>query len=116
MLRPELTILVDARNVLRSTWPNLSEEDVVEGSSVWAAAHGGRAVVVFDGAAPKGGVGTGAESADDWIAREAERLRAAGSRFWLVTSDRDLRARAGEGAERIIGGGTFARELGRLGE
>jgi hypothetical protein len=30
---------------------------------------------------------------------------------WLVTSDRELRERVREHAERIIGGGSFAREL-----
>jgi hypothetical protein len=32
----------------------------------------------------------------------------------LVTSDRELRARAGGSAKRIIGGGAFARELAAL--
>ena len=31
--------------------------------------------------------------------------------YWLVTSDRELRELAGRGAERVIGGGTFANEL-----
>jgi predicted RNA-binding protein with PIN domain len=76
------------------------------------------AVVVFDGAPPDAPsdavsivVGVDNESADDWIAREAARLRAAETSYWLVTSDRELRARAGEGAERVIGGGSFARML-----
>jgi predicted RNA-binding protein with PIN domain len=118
-----LTVLVDARNVLRSTWPNLSEEQVVQGSCAWAREHDARAVVVFDGEAPGGivgerevegcvVVGTGArESADDWLWRAAGHLRRRNEQFWLVTSDRELRAHAGEGAERIIGGGRFAREL-----
>jgi hypothetical protein len=55
-------------------------------------------------------VGTGRESADDWIARAATERRS-DRPFWLVTSDRELRARAGSGAERIIGGGTLARRL-----
>jgi hypothetical protein len=61
--------------------------------------------VVFDGAAPDGGIGTGRESADDWITRRAAEL----DRYWLVTSDRELRERAGGRAERVIGGGSFAR-------
>jgi predicted RNA-binding protein with PIN domain len=115
---PAPVVLVDARNVLRSTWPNIPELQLVELCRKWASAQGCRAVVVFDGAAPgcDGGervelVSTGSESADDWIAREATRLRGSGGRFWLVTSDRELRARAGPGAERTIGGGTFARSL-----
>jgi predicted RNA-binding protein with PIN domain len=111
-------VLVDALNVLRSTWPNIPAERLVELCRDWAAVEGVRAAIVFDGSAPAVDVGgpvelvsTGSESADDWIAREAARLRASSARFWLVTSDRELRARAGPGAERTIGGGTFARTL-----
>jgi predicted RNA-binding protein with PIN domain len=77
-------------------------------------------VIVFDGEAPGGLVGeheldersvlvgTGTkETADDWLIREAPRFE----RYWLVTSDRALREAAGTGAERTIGGGSFAREL-----
>jgi hypothetical protein len=64
--------------------------------------------VVFDGDAPAGAVGTGGESADDWIARRARELDGS---YWLVTSDRELRERAGRRAERMIGGGAFLREL-----
>jgi hypothetical protein len=71
-------------------------------------------MVVFDGRAPEEAddvVGTGRESADDWIARAAAELRERAEPYWLVTSDRELRRRAGVGAERTIGGGTFASEL-----
>jgi hypothetical protein len=107
-------VLVDARNVLRSQWPNIPELELVERVRAWAAAEEARAVIVFDGWAPASAadvVGTGRESADDWLIREARRLREAGEPFWLVTSDRELRALAGEGAERVIGGGSFARQL-----
>jgi len=106
-----VTLLVDARNVLRSVWPNMAERDVLEASRRWAAEHGAEAEVVFDGRAPTGGIGTGGESADDWIARRAVELAAAGKPYWLVTSDRELRERAGGAAERVIGGGSFVREL-----
>jgi hypothetical protein len=107
------TVLVDARNVLRSRWPNIPEDELVRRTEAWANAQGVEAVIVFDGPAPdvesqERIVGTGAQSADDWIAAEAARLSAEGSPYWLVTSDRELRERAGGGAERIIGGGTFA--------
>ena len=82
--------------------------------SRWAAAHGFALVLVFDRDAPPAQeddpvrvVGTRGESADDWLAREAPGFGA----YWLVTSDRELRTRAGVGAARIIGGGAFAREL-----
>ena len=104
-------MFVDARNVLRSKWPNIPEDELVELTRRWADEHGLNAVLVFDGAAPPGGIGTGAESADDWLAREAARLAEAGEPYWLVTSDRELRDRAGRAAERVIGGGSFARTL-----
>jgi rRNA-processing protein FCF1 len=47
------------------------------------------------------------ETADEWLIREAFRF----TPYWLVTSDRELRELAGDGAERVIGGGSFAREL-----
>jgi rRNA-processing protein FCF1 len=47
------------------------------------------------------------ETADDWLIREAGRF----APYWLVTSDRELRELAGAGAERVIGGGSFAKEL-----
>jgi predicted RNA-binding protein with PIN domain len=120
---PALTVLVDARNVLRSQWPNIPEQELVDLCGSWAEARGVRAVVAFDREAPGGLVGeeelaphcvlvgTGAESADDWLARAAAELRAADQSFWLVTTDRELRARAGEGAEKVVGGGSFADEL-----
>ena len=106
-----VTVLVDARNVLRSLWPNIPEDEVVERTRRWAEERGHEAVIVFDGAAPAGGVGTGRESADDWLAREAAGLARDGRPYWLVTSDRELRRRAGQDAEQVIGGGSFARQL-----
>jgi hypothetical protein len=114
---PPLTVLIDARNVLRSQWPNIPEDELVELARGWAADRGHRPVIVFDGRGPEAEaadvVGTGRESADDWLTREAARLAEAGEPFWLVTSDRGLRGRAGGRAERVIGGGSFARELTR---
>jgi predicted RNA-binding protein with PIN domain len=96
--------------VLRSRWPNIPESELVDLVRAWGEREGVRVVLVFDGKAPPGDetIGTGAESADDWLAREAARLRASDQPFWLVTSDRELRARAGSGADRVIGGGAFA--------
>jgi YacP-like NYN domain len=111
-------VLVDAENVRRSLWPNIPPAELVELTRAWARDAGARAVVVFDGDAPAAEpdehvttVATGAESADEWIAREAGRLRDSGEAFWLVSSDRALRAEAGAGAARTIGGGAFARQL-----
>jgi uncharacterized protein YaiI (UPF0178 family) len=113
------TVLVDARNVQRSQWPNMADEELVERASAWAERHDAELVLVFDGRAPAAGVGTkrveerttvvgtGGESADDWLIREAPAYPGA----WLVTSDRALRQAAGKAAARIIGGGTFLRDL-----
>jgi len=112
-----MIVLVDAPNVRRSLWPNLSPDRLVELLARWAAEEGADAVAVFDGPAPEAVsgvevVGTGKESADDWIARRAAELS---EPYVLVTSDRELRERAGGGAERIVGGGSFAQELSALG-
>jgi predicted RNA-binding protein with PIN domain len=112
------TVLVDGRNVLRSQWPNIPAEELAELACRWAEENGVRAEVVFDGRAPAYPdsehctvLGTSGESADEWLTRRAEELRADGARFWLVTSDRALREAAGVGADRTIGGGSFANEL-----
>ena len=101
-------LIVDARNVLRSEWPNIPAHELVAATRAWAAANGHEPLIVFDCSAPDGAVGSGRESADDRIAREAAALDRP---YVLVTTDRELRRRAGGGAEQVIGGGTFAREL-----
>lgn len=113
------TVLVDARNVQRSQWPNVPDEELVERARAWAERHDAELVLVFDGRAPAAGVGTqrlderttvvgtGGESADDWLIREAPAFPGA----WLVTSDRALREAAGGTAARIVGGGAFLRGL-----
>ena len=119
-----MIVLVDARNVLRSRWPNVPEDELVERCRAWAEEEGLSAVVVFDGRAPGGVlgerdldvscrvVGTGGESADDWLARAAGELAAREEPYRLVTSDRELRDRAGGEAASTIGGGSFLGLLG----
>src|ERR687884_410481 len=92
-----VTVLVDGENVRRSQWPNVSRERLEELCGAWADARGHRIVVVWE----RG------ESADDWIARNAHDYVP----YWLVTSDRELRDRAGGDAARVVGGGSFLREL-----
>jgi hypothetical protein len=101
------TVFVDGRNVQRSQWPNLSDEKLLERCRDWAERHGHEVVLVFDGEAPAGAIGSGRESADDWLIREVPKHPGA----WLITSDRALRKAAGSNAERIIGGGAFLAEL-----
>ena len=107
-----LTVLVDAENVRRSVWPNIPEKQLVEMCAAWAERHRRHLVLVFDGRAPEGRAAceaVAARDADDWITDAAAGL----NHYWLVTSDRELRRRAGERALRVIGGGSFARELQR---
>ena len=103
-------VIVDGENARRSRWPNLAPAQLVELSREWARDQGVDLLVVFDGEAPEDApdvVGSGRESADDWIVRRVHRARD----YWLVTSDRELRERAGSRAARVIGGGAFLREL-----
>jgi hypothetical protein len=95
-----LIVFVDAENVRRSLWPNIRREELPELVEAWAEREGVEARLVFEGE----------ETADDRIAREAAELDVP---YWLVTSDRALRDRAGGRAERVLGGGSFARELKR---
>jgi predicted RNA-binding protein with PIN domain len=97
-------VLVDAENVRRSVWPNIARDELEARCRAWAAQRGVEVVVVFEGKR---------ETADDRLRELAKELQAEGRRYWLVTSDRELRASAGRGAERVVGGGTLARELSR---
>lgn len=119
----QTAVLIDARNVARSQWPNIPDQRLVDLCWSWGAFHGYRVVVVFDGVAPNGlvgqrnfapdctVVGCGRRSADSWLEREARRYHDNGQPYWLVTSDRVLRDVAGVHAERTVGGGTFANEI-----
>ena len=93
------TVLVDAENVRRSLWPNIPRAELEQRCREWGRLHGHDVVVVWEGRA---------ETADDRIALDARRLPPP---VWVVTSDRELRARVADRAERILGGGSFAREL-----
>jgi hypothetical protein len=79
-------------------WPNIPRKELEQLVDSWAEREGVDARVVFEAE----------ETADDRIARETAELDGP---YWLVTSDRGLRERAGRGADRVIGGGSFAREL-----
>jgi hypothetical protein len=92
------TVLIDGENVRRSLWPNMPGEELVERSAAWGKQEGHDVRVVWEGS----------ESGDDQIARLVKALEPP---VWVVTSDRGLRERIRDHAERIIGGGSFAREL-----
>jgi hypothetical protein len=90
-------VLVDGENVRRSLWPNLGRDELERRAGAWGEQEGHDVRVVW-------------EPADDRIAATAQELAAAGTPVWVVTSDRGLKARV-PGAERILGGGSFARSL-----
>jgi hypothetical protein len=96
------TVLVDAENVRRSLWPNIPGDELEALSARWAADNEHDVVVVWEGS----------ESADDSIARL---VREHEGPVWVVTSDRELRERVVPHADRVIGGGSFARELRKTG-
>jgi rRNA-processing protein FCF1 len=79
----------------------MPKDELLERSARWAEEEGHDVEVVWEGA----------ESADDRIAREVREIEPP---VWVVTSDRELRERVAPYAERIVGGGTFARELRSL--
>ena len=81
----------------RSAWPNVPRAELERLVADWADHEGVEARVFWEGD----------ETADDRIVREADAL----DRYWLVTSDRGLRERAGGRAERVLGGGSFLRQL-----
>jgi hypothetical protein len=105
-----VTVLVDAENVRRSRWPNLSKQELVDRVRSWATERGVDHLIVFDGPPPVDDpdLVAGRPTADDWLAEHAREFVP----YWLVTSDRELRKRAGSEAEKIIGGGRFLEELG----
>lgn len=103
------TVIVDAENVRRSQWPNVSRGDLVRRARAWAKRNGHELLVVFDGDAPENAPDlVSTRYADDEIVRLAE---AAGGEVWVVTSDRELRDRLGDNVVRVVGGGTFAGEI-----
>jgi hypothetical protein len=89
-------VIVDAENVRRSCWPNLSRDDLVARAHAWAEHEGHELRIVFE-----------EPYADDEIVRLTETLSGP---VWVVTSDRGLRARL-TGVERVLGGGAFVRVL-----
>jgi hypothetical protein len=102
-------VIVDAENVRRSLWPNLSREELVMRARAWAAREGHDLRIVFDDDAPEEAPDlVGSPYADDEIVRLVGELDGA---VWVVTSDRALRERLGDRPERVLGGGRFARDL-----
>ena len=102
-------VVVDAENVRRSRWPNISREALVERARVWAAREGHDLLIVFDGEPPEEAPDlVGSRNADDAIVDLSAGLDRP---WWLVSSDRGLRARLGERPARVVGGGSFSRTI-----
>ena len=102
-------VFVDAENVRRSRWPNVSQEDLVRRAREWAAREGHELLIVFDGSPPEQGPDlVGSRHADDAIVELAADVD---EPWWLVTSDRGIRERVGDGPARVIGGGSFLRTI-----
>jgi hypothetical protein len=102
-------VVVDAENVRRSIWPNVSREELVERVRAWSEREGRDVVIVFDGPPPEDAPDlVGAPSADDRIVELARTIERP---WWLVTSDRGLRERVGDRPERVLGGGSFVRTI-----
>ena len=101
-------VIVDAENVRRSLRPNPSRAELVERARAWARRERHELLIVFDGAPPEEAPDlVGAAHADDAVVRLAHEPA---DEVWVVTSDRGLRGRLGTVA-RLVGGGTFARQL-----
>ena len=102
-------VVVDAENVRRSLWPNLSREELVHRARDWAAHDGHDLLIVFDGRTPEDAPDlVGSRNADDEIVELAQGFDRP---WWLVTTDRALRERVGDAPERIIGGGSFVHTI-----
>ena len=101
--------LVDARNVLRSRWPNIRED------ALCAASSGGPRTRASTRDRASTARPRGRDARPPRRQRQADRRRLdhnrgrpaerEGTPYWLITSDRELRERAGGAAARIIGGG-----------
>jgi len=91
-------VLVDGENVRRSVWPNIGRDELERRAAAWGQEHGHEVIVVWEGPG----------TADDRIAGEVRRLDGP---LWVVTSDRELRGRVADYVERVVGGGSFARQL-----
>ncbi|MCW2924678.1 MAG: hydrolase [Thermoleophilia bacterium] len=115
-------VLVDARNVQRSGWPNPDDARFLAALEHWAEedreAAGADVVLVVDGvlrnAEPTGVVEVvEVDYADDELVARATAAVATGRSVRVATSDRELRARLEHaGATVPWGGGRFLRLLG----
>src|SRR6266536_1618490 len=99
-----VTVLVDAENVRRSRWPNLTREERVERSRAWARENDTSLLVVFDGRPPEDApdLVRGEPTADDWLAAHAHEYAPTGSSPRTASCDgvRGTKRRGSSGAVR----------------
>ena len=112
-------VLVDGRNVQRSTWPNPDAATLLRALDRWAEpdADTWEVVAVFDGTVADVELEHVAvvetRYADDELVALAREARAERRDVLAATSDRELRRRLEEvGVEVAWGGGGLLRELG----
>ena len=117
-------IVVDARNVQRSMWPNASDLQLVRAAVDWRSRQRTEhdLVLCFDGEPAgcdewSGSLGAvqldASPYADDRIVEIVREAVAAGFTVEVATSDRELRRRIdAAGGSTPWGGGAFARLLG----
>jgi hypothetical protein len=102
-------VVVDAENVRRSAWPNLTPGELVARARDWASREGHELLIVFDGEPPEVAPDlVGSAYADDEI---VARVESAAGPVSVVTSDRELRRRVAGRADRILGGGSFVQTI-----
>ena len=77
-------VVVDAENVRRSRWPNISREALVDRAREWAVREGHDLLIVFDGEPPEQAPDlVGSRNADDTIVEFTAKLDRP---WWLVSS------------------------------
>jgi rRNA-processing protein FCF1 len=108
-------LVVDAENVRRSIWPNVTLDELVELCDRHAHAAAVEVVVVLDRPAAVEGsdrlrlVAADGRSADDLIVELAGTL--APGVATVATSDRGLRVRLADSGVSFLGGGALVRDL-----
>lgn len=118
----QVLVLVDGSNVIHAaSWRMTGQEPavLVDRIGSWAARHGHRAVVVFDGAGPATGgivgvvevMASGSMTGDDVLEREASRAFGRGVAFWVVSDDQAVRRVAGARAVRVVDTAVLLEQL-----
>jgi predicted RNA-binding protein with PIN domain len=120
-----LHVIIEGRNVQRSSASDVGERELVEAVARWAGAHARTPIVavVFEGAYAENEPGmyehdertvvvaTGDEPAADVIVGEVEELRAEREPVIVVTSEPELQVRVEAHGAKVIDGRAFLRTV-----